>query len=274
MASRRIVQWPTRRQKAAMHKDELRLNPDLNVAALADEWPVRRKMQVRDVFDPATAKEIERVLMHETPWGMVLNQGERVATLRDTDVKNLTPDQWAQFGDMIAAGAARGYQYVYDVYTLVPDYFNADRPWTPLFHLLEYVNSPEFLDFGRQITGDDKIVWSDCNPSRFQPGHFLMRHMDDAIGADRRIAFVLNFTSQWGGDWGGYLQFYDEEANIELAFKPAFNVMNLFAIPQDHSVSMIAPFASHPRLSIAGWFRGDQPPKPIGDRSVFGGATA
>ena len=257
-----------------MHKDELKLNPDLDLVALGEEWPVRRKMQVRDVFDPVTAHEIERVLKEETPWGMVLNQGERVATLRDSDVRSLTPQQWAQFGDMIAEGAARGYQYVYDVYTLVADYFDAGRPWTPLFHLLEYLNSDAFLDFGRALTGDDKIVWADANPSRFQPGHFLMRHLDDAPGKDRRIAFVLNFTAQWGGDWGGYLQFYDQDANIELAYKPAFNVMNLFAIPQDHSVGMVAPFAQAPRLSIAGWFRGDQPPKPIGNRAAFGGAVA
>jgi len=257
-----------------MDKGSLHLNPDLDLPALADAWQARRKMQVRDVFDAATAREIRRVLMEQTPWGMILNQGERIATLRDSDVRSLTKEQWAQFGDMIAAGAATGYQYVYDVYTLVADYFDPARPWTPLFHLLEYLNSDEFLDFGRRITGDDKIVWADANPSRFQPGHFLMRHRDDAIGADRRIAFVLNFTPEWGGDWGGYLQFYDEEANIELAYKPAFNVMNMFAIPQDHSVGMVAPFARHPRLSIAGWYRGDQPARPIGDRAVFGGAVA
>lgn len=273
MKSCRIVQCRVPLQKASMHKDELRLNPELNLASLTDEWKVRRKMQVRNLFDEATAREIERVLIQETPWGMALNQGERVATLRDTDVEKLTPAQWEEFGEMIAEGAARGYQYVYDVYTLVSDYFNPARPWTPLFHLLEYLNSEPFLDFGRTVTGDDRIVWADCNPSRFQPGHFLMRHTDEVEGKDRRIAFVLNFTATWGGDWGGYLQFYDSESNIELAFKPAFNVLNMFAIPQDHSVAMVAPYASHPRLSIAGWFRGDQPPKPIGNRAAFGGAV-
>ena len=257
-----------------MKPEDIHLNPELDLTALGAEWQARRKMQVRNIFDEATAKRIERLMLNETPWGMCFNQGERIATLRDTDIKGLTQEQWGQIGDMVAEGAARGYQYIYDVYMIVPDYFDASRPWSPWFALLEYFNSPAFLDFARELTGDDKIVWADANPSRFQPGHFLMRHWDDAPGKDRRIAFVLNFTAQWGGDWGGYLQFYDADANIELAYKPAFNVMNLFAIPQDHSVGMVAPFAQAPRLSIAGWFRGDQPPKPIGNRAAFGGAVA
>jgi Rps23 Pro-64 3,4-dihydroxylase Tpa1-like proline 4-hydroxylase len=36
---------------------------------------------------------------------------------------------------------------------------------------------------------------------------------------------------------------------------PGFNVLNLFKVPTDHSVSVVAPFAAEPRLALTGWFR-------------------
>ena len=75
---------------------------------------------------------------------------------------------------------------------------------------------------------------------------------------------VLNFTRLWEPDWGGYLQFFNDQHDVELAWRPIFNALNLFTVPHDHSVEMVAPFAGGQRLAITGWLRTDEPPGPFG----------
>ena len=66
----------------------------------------------------------------------------------------------------------------------------------------------------------------------------------------------MNFTAgDWRPEWGGYLQFFDDEGDVVQAFRPRFNSLNLFAVPQPHAVSFVPPFAPLGRYAITGWFR-------------------
>ena len=82
---------------------------------------------------------------------------------------------------------------------------------------------------------------------------------------DGGVAAVTATTGSpiWDRDWGGLLQFFDAEDNIEAAFKPSFNTLNIFTVPQHHSVSMVATYVQAQRLAVTGWFRSDEPPGPI-----------
>ena len=82
---------------------------------------------------------------------------------------------------------------------------------------------------------------------------------DEQKNEQRLAAYVFNLT-RIGRDWGGYLQFYDAESDIEHAFRPIFNALNIFLVPAVHSVGMVAPYAPGMRYSITGWLRGDDPP--------------
>ncbi len=57
-------------------------------------------------------------------------------------------------------------------------------------------------------------------------------------------------TRDWDPDWGGLLQFYDAEKNVEQVFVPRFNTLSLFTVPQSHAVSAVAPYAPVGRLAI------------------------
>jgi Rps23 Pro-64 3,4-dihydroxylase Tpa1-like proline 4-hydroxylase len=71
-----------------------------------------------------------------------------------------------------------------------------------------------------------------------------------------QVAYVMNFCAEeWRPDWGGYLLFYDEDGDVVAGFKPRFNALNLFRVPQKHSVTYVAPFAPIARFAITGWFR-------------------
>jgi Rps23 Pro-64 3,4-dihydroxylase Tpa1-like proline 4-hydroxylase len=75
-------------------------------------------------------------------------------------------------------------------------------------------------------------------------GQYLTRHRDDIEGTTRRLAYVFGFTRRWHPDWGGLLQFYEDDGTPRDAWVPAFNRLSLFAIRHVH------------------WFYGKEPAAP------------
>jgi len=75
-------------------------------------------------------------------------------------------------------------------------------------------------------------------------------------GKQRHAAYVYNLTPAWRADWGGLLLFHGDDGNVTRGLTPSFNALNIFAVPQPHSVSMVTPFAASRRYSVTGWLRG------------------
>ena len=133
-----------------------------------------------------------------------------------------------------------------------------------MFDFYEFINAPETLEFVRKVTGLDNIRWADGQATWYKPGHFLKAHTDEEAATGRLAAYVMNLSPVWERDWGGFLQFFDARDNVEEAFKPGFNTLSIFTIPQHHSVSMVAPYVQAERMAVTGWFRSDEPIGPIG----------
>ena len=49
--------------------------------------------------------------------------------------------------------------------------------------------------------------------------------------------------------------FHDAAGDVECGLTPRFNALNIFAVPQLHSVSMVNRAAPYRRYSITGWLR-------------------
>jgi Rps23 Pro-64 3,4-dihydroxylase Tpa1-like proline 4-hydroxylase len=122
--------------------------------------------------------------------------------------------------------------------------------------LLEELNGPAVLEFIREITGIAEIVKMDGQATLYGPGHFLWPHSDAESERGRRVAYVLNLTlGEWKPQWGGTLNFFDKDWDVEQAFLPRFNSLNLFRVPQWHSVSEVAAGAPLARYAVTGWAR-------------------
>lgn len=236
------------------------LNPDLDRAALANEFAQARRLQVKDVLTPETARELRHVMQTQTEWGIALQAGAtgeprnfRPQELKDPAIQK----QAMEMGRETDQAAARGdYAYRALRYSMVEGLQSGWDPDGPYAVLLEHLNADEFLSFMRTITGMPELAKADAHASCFTAQHFLGRHNDSHVAEGWRIAYVLNLTiDTWEPDWGGYLVFYDEDGNIEDGFKPEFNTLNLFAVPQDHAVTYVPPFAPRGRYAINGWLR-------------------
>ncbi|MEP4486353.1 MAG: 2OG-Fe(II) oxygenase family protein [Halioglobus sp.] len=218
------------------------------------------RVHVPLLLEDDSAKMLYEKLAQQAQWNLVFTRdGEHVDIGADS-VKQWTQEQIHQFETIVHTPAQSGFQYlyknipVYDIYhrKLLPGHFLND--------LFEFLNSEAFLNFGRRLTGRDDIGFCDAQATCYEAGHFLTCHDDATQGKNRVAAYVLNLTPQWNPDWGGTLQFYDDDNNIVAGFGPSFNALNVFRIPCRHAVSFVAPFATGSRFSITGWFRTGEDP--------------
>jgi Rps23 Pro-64 3,4-dihydroxylase Tpa1-like proline 4-hydroxylase len=222
------------------------------------------RMQIREILAAEDAEWIWDQLANHTPWGLVYNVGGKVEELSNRQVAALSPQQVRDLASGVVERAKTQYQFLYHFYPLTTEYFNTASQ-LPILRFYEFLNRPGTLDWFRALTGRQDIRWVHAQATLYAPGDFLKSHSDLEPHNNRRaVAFVLNFTRLWERDWGGYLQFFNDRHDVELAWRPTFNSLNIFSVPHDHSVEMVAPFASGRRFAITGWLRTDDPPGPIG----------
>jgi Rps23 Pro-64 3,4-dihydroxylase Tpa1-like proline 4-hydroxylase len=91
------------------------------------------------------------------------------------------------------------------------------------------LNSRETLDFVRAVTGLPNIRWADGQATWFQPGHFLKAHTDEEAETGRLAAYVMNLSPTWDRDWGGFLQFFGPDDNVEAGNKSFADKKKLYA---------------------------------------------
>ncbi|MBV7257175.1 2OG-Fe(II) oxygenase [Pacificimonas sp. WHA3] len=240
---------------------EFKLGERSDMSALAADFSAKRYIQVPEILDAHAAKAAQKALW-SLPWGLCFNEGEAVHQISPDALQRMPPETQRQMLARVHQGAARGFQFLYNFFPMLEAATRLGKE-APMAGFFAFINSAPFLKFVRNVTGNDDIQWADAQATLFQPGHFLTWH-DDSKSKDRRVAaYVFGFTEDWGSDWGGYLNFFDERRDVTAAFRPKFNVLSLFAVPTPHAVGVVAPFAKGQRFSVTGWLRTDDPPAEI-----------
>lgn len=241
----------------------IRIDPSHDLAALAQAYGAEGRLQVRDFLVAEDAGHVHG-LLEKTPWWLVYNVGSKVEQLPPDYLTRLDQGQINQMLLGVQERARTQYQFLYQFYPMVSMYFTPTAPKLPILQVYEFLNAPATLAFFRRLTGREDIQWADAQATLYRSGNFLKSHTDQEPGGHRVAAYVLNFTRLWERDWGGYLQFFDERHDIVRAYRPIFNALNIFTVPQDHSVGMVSSFATGFRFSVTGWLRSDAPPGPFG----------
>lgn len=230
----------------------LSLNPDLDPKALARVYAKNNRLQVTDIFPKDQAEKTYQALATETPWGLVYHGPEKGVKIPAEEFKAMTPEKKQEIYKYIFETARNQYQFMY-----LFSHLSGEKKDGPAFlhEVADFLSSEPVLDFIRTLTGIREVIRADAQATRYIGNCFLHPHTDEGVGTGRRVAYVLNMTKGWDPNWGGFLQFFDKDMNIIESFKPAFNALNLFTVPQGHSVGFIPPFCPGERLSITGWFR-------------------
>lgn len=234
------------------------LNPAIDRDAARKEFAAHGRTQIRDLLTPETAKAIQDILATQTRWGLAWQAGsDGPHGLRDSDVAAMTPADKQAIGQKLgSAMQGEDYAFFYSQYRMLDAYLGKWDEGGPHDLLVEHLNAEPMLGLVREVSGFDDIMKADAQATLYGAGQFLAVHDDSHPAEGRKVAYVLNLSrDDWRPDWGGYLLFYDEEGDVVAGFRPRFNALNLFAVPQRHSVTYVPPFAPIGRFAITGWFR-------------------
>ena len=234
------------------------INPDIDVERAASEFATTRRVQIRDFLTEPAARTIADVLSRGTPWGMAWRAGdEGPHGLRRQQVAALGPEGFKHMMQAIeTAMRGREYAYLYAQYNLLDAHREAWGEHEALDLLIEHINAEPMIDLVRRVTGIPELRKADAQATLYGPNNFLAMHDDSHVAEGWQIAYVMNFCPiDWRPDWGGYLLFYDKDGDVITGFKPRFNALNMFRVPQHHNVTYVPPFAPIGRFAITGWFR-------------------
>ncbi len=233
---------------------EIELNDRLDWQALAREFQVSNRIQIRDVLKEECAERIWKCLSEETPWQLAHHDGREPAVLIADEIRGKTPQEIEKTQRDILTRATSKLSYVYEIYPMADAYLAQDDPGLFLHRVFEFINSEHYLNFIKTITGVPEIKRGNAHAACYHHNQFLSCHDDYMPDEGRGAASVLNFTKDWKANWGGYVQFYDDDFNIELGLLPRFNTLNMFLPPQEHLISFVPPFTGALRYTVTTFF--------------------
>ena len=233
------------------------MNPSLDAKALVKSFKADGKLHIPDFLEAGCAESFFQSLRGRDDWALIVNQDVNSFDLDRKAQAALSDEQRRALDQAVYAGARYGFQYRYEAIR-VPDDEQDRRKLDddPLARFASFLSSPPVVGFLRAVTGKKGIDFADAQATAYGPGHFLTAHDDEVVGKQRHAAYVFNLTPVWRVDWGGLLLFHGADGHVTRGFTPSFNALNLFAVPQPHSVSLVAPFAANRRYSVTGWLRG------------------
>lgn len=225
----------------------------VDVASCRQRLLQHGRAQVADYLQPGVAERLHDCLAREVPWTLAVRDGDGARTIDHAHYAAMDADASARLLARVADAKGQ-FRFAYESYMMVTAYQEGRDPDLALHRVLEVFNSPQYIAFVRELTGDARIQRINAQATRYRPGHFLRYHTDAESREGRLYAYVLNLTREWHADWGGLLQFIDSEDRVVDTLLPRWNTLSLFKVPTGHAVSLVAPWAEQDRMAITGWF--------------------
>lgn len=231
------------------------LHPSIDAAALARTYASDRRISISPFILDDQAEALREHLLERDDWWRRLHHPDgKVFELSAQDLADWGRPKIDAIRSMIAPRAGQGGHGYAQSFLRIVDAKERNR-WeasTILGEFAEFLRSDPVMKLAKTITGTMEMNDADVFAARYDPGDYATIHNDRS--GERKAAFTFGLTKPWRPEWGGVLLFHREDGQIEAGWPPAFNAFNLFRVPTQHSVSIVAPFATEPRLAITGWF--------------------
>lgn len=232
-----------------------RLNPALDPGALALQFAAGGRLQIRDFLRREDAEALHAECRAREDWRQIVNSGGSVYDLDRPTRAAMSAAQAEALDLAVYAGAREGFQHRYEAIRVPDEQAARQESDDPFAKFALWLSEGAARDFLRTVIGRSELAFADAQATAYSPGDFLTGHDDDVEGKGRLAAYVFGLTPQWRPEWGGLLLFHDAEGDIERGLTPRFNTLNLFAVPQLHSVSMVTRSAPFRRYAVTGWLR-------------------
>jgi len=229
------------------------INNDLDFEGYRIDLARHSRVQIPGFLQVSAADRLRSCLQTEVPWTLAIRGDGNSKTIAAADYAQMSEQARTDNLQLAYQRAKTQFQFVYESYMMVRAAKEGRDPTLILHAILEFLNSEEFVSFARWLVNDPRITHVSAQATRYRAGHFLTRHQDKDPHEDRAYAYVINLTKNWLPDWGGLLQFENDANEVIQTFVPHWNSLSLFKVPQSHTVSLVAPYATEDRLAITGW---------------------
>jgi hypothetical protein len=232
------------------------LDPGIDADALRAAYEERGHVQISPFLAGAGAERLLEHLRARQDWVVAAQPGgSRIVEFDRAAFEALPPVQREAIHKLAAPREMSGFRYFFERIAAVTEPGAEREAGTLLSAFHDFLTSAPVMHLMRRITGAADIDFADAHASAYGAGHFLTLHNDNARDRGRRAAYVLGLTPEWRPEWGGLLLFHDENGDVMRGLLPRMNVLNLFRVPLDHSVSGVVPFAPERRFAVTGWLR-------------------
>lgn len=221
---------------------------DADLDALADAYAEDGRLRVEGAVASDEAQRLVTAAEGVSRYDLMVSLQGRFAALSPERLAAIPDEMRRRLQADLKADAAKGQGFVYDGLRLGE---GAGPEALEALHVA--LNGEAVLGRIARMTGE-RVTRANAQLTRYRPGHYLTRHRDDPEGESRKLAYVLSLTRAWHPDQGGLLMFYTDEGTPRDAWVPGFGTLSLFGVRHVHAVTVVAPFAPAPRLSVTGWF--------------------
>ena len=235
---------------------EFSLHPALDPQDLARRYAADGWVTVDPFLGEGQAEALHENIRTRQDWRWTATtQGNQVVDLDRETRASLSPEQRSALDQACYAQARTGFQLRYETLRVPDDEAGRAASDDLLARFATFLSSGETRDTLRTIIGDPRIRYADCQATAYAPGDFLTGHDDDIEGKERSAAYVLGLNPRWDIEWGGLFLMHEDGGRRAEALVPGFNVLNLFAVPRQHSVTEVTRVSPYRRYSITGWLR-------------------
>lgn len=225
------------------------LNPNLDINKLRDDFSKDQRLRIDNFLPDHQAQELSLALSKLQSYRHAFVLDGKYGEATSDELRAISQAERNRFINDLMGQAANGVGFWYERHEISVDDEGV------LQDLHAWLNGRELLEAIGEITKVSGYKSAMAQATRFQRGDFLTRHKDVVTEQKRKTAFVINLPRQWHPDWGGLLQFFEENGTLRDAWNPDFNSLSLFDVSHIHSVTSVSSFAPQPRLAVSGWFQ-------------------
>lgn len=224
-------------------------NSQLNINAIKSHYQEDSRTVIHDMLSPDSAQSLANALNVSSAFDYAYVKDGKPTLMSPDETAAMSREDQHKMRTEIVRQGSQGAGYLFGRHVI------DNQSELLLKQANEWLNSEATLNLVKSISGKSDISHASAQATKYMPGHFLTRHQDTHEREKRRLTFILNLTPNWHPDWGGLLQFYQQDGTPRDAWAPVYNSMALFDVQHIQSVTYVAPLAAAPRLSISGWFR-------------------
>lgn len=210
-----------------------------------------KRVQIPDYLEPELAETLYQCLSTDVSWDLAY-RNNKPQTISNHELRNLSHHELSELRKQLKTKPSEHYSFIYHTYMMVTAYLEKRNPSLFLNRFLEMLNSPDYLNFLRQLTSFFNIIKVNAQATKYITGDYLKPHNDFDSVEGREFAYVINLSKNWKKEYGGVLRFLDDDNQVEGEFVPNFNTLSIFKVPKMHEVTEVLQ-TDLPRLAITGW---------------------